>query len=168
MIDSIYHYTSLLGFKGIVENKKNALTLWFTHYKYLNDASEGFELEKIVREAAFELRSDKEISCDYYEKLKEFKVSDIRLHRVPNETGIPTLSAFEDDFYICCFSQSNDKLEMWRYYSKGDIGLSLRFRTDIFSGRVLVSEGELDDRFSISELFKVIYDDKEKKKRKSE
>jgi hypothetical protein len=34
--DELYHYTSIHGLMGIIENQ----TLWATHYKYLNDAEE--------------------------------------------------------------------------------------------------------------------------------
>ena len=33
---SIYHYTSISGLKGILENKR----LWFTHIDYMNDRDE--------------------------------------------------------------------------------------------------------------------------------
>ena len=44
MIGPLYHYTTPKGFEGIV--KKGNINLWFTHYQYFEDESEGKESKR--------------------------------------------------------------------------------------------------------------------------
>jgi Protein of unknown function (DUF2971) len=64
---ALYHYTNAQGLRGIVSNQ----TLWATHYRFLNDTSEGFALEQHlvavfdqeIKSLALEKSKDKSFSA---------------------------------------------------------------------------------------------------------
>ena len=88
--DYIYHYTSAVGLKGILESGK----LWFTDIHYMNDADEikaGIEL--FTNQARLRGASE-----EYLEKIKFFE-SDIIA-------------------FVACFSMEKDVLGLWNYYTK--------------------------------------------------
>ncbi|MFR6290969.1 MAG: DUF2971 domain-containing protein [Peptococcaceae bacterium] len=85
----IFHYTSINGLEGILNNKK----LHFTNIKYMNDKDEIIAgLESMLN--FFEISKEKqEIILSNYMNIK-------------TET------------FVCCFSLENDSLPMWNYYTK--------------------------------------------------
>ena len=109
-VNTVYHYTSPNGLKGIIENKK----LWLTDRGFLNDSSEEQFTLQILKKA---------ISKGAYRYgLKEYilrKCSEMQeklLHRTQRA-------------YIVSFSTSGDNLCLWNYYTKGNSfqGYSLGF-----------------------------------------
>ncbi len=86
---SIYHYTSIGGLNGILENK----TLRFTNIKYMNDKDEVIAgLDSMVK------------VCGSSEEVRENILSDY------NSSEVQT--------FVCCFSLEEDSLPMWNYYTK--------------------------------------------------
>lgn len=107
----LYHYTSLAGFKGIVESKE----LWATGIRYLNDAREFLEamarLDSVLVER---LRANPDKG-----PVHEF-LDEVRMHRV-------TLSRMN----LCVFSltEHGDLLSQWRGYCSPGDGYSVGFDT---------------------------------------
>lgn len=85
----IYHYTSIEGLKGIIENKK----LHFANIGYMNDKEEVFAGLKSL---AYETGADD----TEYEKYKS------------------ALESNKLNVFVCCFSLNDDSLPMWNYYTK--------------------------------------------------
>lgn len=103
--DTIYHYTSPSGLRGIISNN----SIWFTHYKFLNDRSEKYFTFLIFKTCLEEQKEKLKKSfyqavmngiCDggcfnqkiFYEKVRRFP-----------------------DYYIASFSLNPDSLN---YYTK--------------------------------------------------
>lgn len=113
---NIYHYTSAFGFNKIVEDG----TLRFTNRFFLNDYSEGvYCLDLLTKH--IDTIIDKSFPL-FTEKEKILKcTSDYRK------------STKSEDFqvYQISFSQSEDSLCMWNYYTKGDTceGYNLEFNS---------------------------------------
>ena len=131
----IYHYTSPIGFQGIIENK----SLWFTRSDCLNDYSEGLYIEQVYKNSIVGLRSSNDINDDFFELIKDIRPKNTQLigrtttqeekerfeglQKSDKEQScfpVPEkcFSLRECDTYICCFSKSQDSLPMWNYYSK--------------------------------------------------
>ncbi|MDD5228517.1 MAG: DUF2971 domain-containing protein [Methylococcales bacterium] len=100
----IYHYTSLEGFAGIVQNR----SLWLSDYSYLNDKHELTYGIDIIREVASEILNltDKQIVLDL-------------LQAWENNIG-----QFENRVCIASFSADGDSLSQWRAY--GNIALGFK------------------------------------------
>ena len=98
----VYHYTTLEGFKSIVENS----TLWASNFSYLNDSSEIWYgknlLNQLIKEEGY-LESNQ-----YTNETKE--ITNIFLNFLNG-------SAYHA--YGCCFSSLNDSLSQWRGYGQG-------------------------------------------------
>ena len=168
MIDYLYHYTSLKGFSGIMNTSDDCISLWFTHCKYLNDSSEGNELQRIFKACIEELHKDSLLSEEDYKQFIDFIITDKKLYdinyKIDEYNSEVYLKECEDDTYICSFCTDGDLLDMWRYYSKGDVGVSLKIFLPYFSidNNIYESyDGEYISHFNIA---KVIYDDNEKRR----
>ena len=106
--DLLYHYTSLAGFKGIVESKE----LWATTVHYLNDAREFFEAYVVVEAEIVK-----------------------RLHGKPKPHHKAYLDQFLKDrrdlidMNLCVFSLTvrGDLFSQWRGYCPSGRGYSLGF-----------------------------------------
>lgn len=97
--DTIYHYTSELGFQGIMDSKY----FYASHYKYLNDNE---ELQNVNRILIKEL-------AKYPKKYRTFISKPDELFR-------------DSDYFITSFALLGDSLNHWRYYTKGN-GISIGF-----------------------------------------
>ena len=85
----IYHYTSIGGLQGILQNQ----TLHFTNIKYMNDKDEiTAGLESIAQ------------ACEFSETARDGLLSSLI------DCGTQT--------FVCCFSLESDSLPMWNYYTK--------------------------------------------------
>jgi hypothetical protein len=104
----LYHYTSLAGFKGIVESKK----LWATTVHYLNDAREFLEAYMVM-----EAEILKRLSAKPPAHHKAFLDQFLRDRRVLM------------DMNLCVFSLAvhGDLLSQWRGYCPSGRGYSLGF-----------------------------------------
>lgn len=103
---TIYHYTSLEGFKGIIESQD----FWLTDSDFLNDSTEiehGIDLARQV----FKSFSEQTLSpiADILEGLT-----------IKGNNPRPRIN-------IACFSSARDNLSQWRAYSGSAVGVSLGF-----------------------------------------
>lgn len=88
-IRHIFHYTSIGGLQGILENKK----IRFTNIRYMNDKDELLAgLESVLKES--------DISGEKADNLRT------------------AFQAEERQTFVCCFSIEEDSLPMWNYYTK--------------------------------------------------
>src|ERR1022692_2344794 len=100
----VYHYTSSVGFHGIISTAE----LWFTHVAYLNDPGELHYPIKVANEVLRELMTGKD--RPYLERAWA---------AFPN-------SRFHDGLYVGSFSMAGNLLSQWRAYCP-DGGYSLCF-----------------------------------------
>lgn len=112
----IYHYTTPDGFLSITNSFDTKL--WFTKYDSLNDINERLDIIEYL---------EKYISCKEQENVFEHEfVTKIRTLKPNDEifgasgTDENTFFHQDSDTYVCCFSQENDLLPMWNYYSKSN------------------------------------------------
>ncbi len=101
----IYHYCDANALLSILEYK----TLRFTHAAYLNDTLEIRRGVEFCRGILHELLTD-----------------------APNDpvltSAVAYLTHVEDwQYYVCCFSESEDKLSQWRAYADDGAGFAIGF-----------------------------------------
>lgn len=96
--DYYYHYTSIEGLKGIIENKK----IWLTHWKCLNDDSEINHGLKVFKRVLNQYGNGKS------KNIKDFICTAIGF-LVENRH-------YFDELYICSFTKNSDSLDQWRAY----------------------------------------------------
>ncbi len=104
--DELFHYTSTIGFKGIIEND----TLWFSDCAYLNDGSEVRWGAGVLGRAAGELAGRVPESD---QKLIERVVGRIEQITMLNRSAIFSLSA------------RGNLLNQWRDYGKDVVAYSI-------------------------------------------
>jgi len=164
----IYHYTNAQGLLGILDKKNDDITLWFTHYKYLNDSSEGVELQRIYQIVIHEMYEKEELSEEDYQSIKSMQFEDKHIYAytiLDDNEPLTHVKSREDDAYICCFSKNGDSLNMWRYYSKKDTGYAVGlFDYSMRSATKIESFSPNETRIGKFTWNDVIYDDEEKHK----
>jgi hypothetical protein len=102
----IYHYTSLAGFKGIIESQD----FWLTESDFLNDSSEidhGIDLARQVFQS-------------YCAKNSSPIAGILEGLTIKDRNPRPRIN-------IACFSSARDNLSQWRAYSGDSVGVSLGF-----------------------------------------
>ncbi|MCT7646592.1 DUF2971 domain-containing protein [Aliarcobacter butzleri] len=137
--NKFYHYTTIDGFKGIIESNG----LWLSEAKYLNDKEEIINGKNKAIEVINFLMKEK----------KKYKIfSDIL-----NGT-IEKLNSLDfSNKYICSFSLKFDDLDQWRAYGKNGSGICIEFTRD-------KEKYTLFEIFNFIKFAKVIYNDKRKYK----
>lgn len=131
---SIYHYTDLNGFKGIVESHN----LWLSDSRYSNDAQEmrgGYQIANDVIDGEYNALADPEWR-PFLDDVKK------RLNQ-PLATGV----------YICCFCQKDDLLSQWRGYGANGGGVSIAFDAQGFHSVT----GQDSPAGGLTRLWKVFY-----------
>lgn len=157
----IFHYTSPQGFRSILFSDPNNVILWASRYDCLNDASEGTIAEKILKEVSSELRDRQEISSELFDLFSTVKTARTILLPVHNGCEI-RLARPECDRFVCSFSENQDSLSMWNYYSKENRyeGFNIGFYSNTL-------KDSLEEYFrpleAISHIYPVIYDKNEQK-----
>jgi hypothetical protein len=101
----LYHYTTQEGLLGILENA----CIWATHYRYLNDASEGQIVSKLLIEELAKRSGDEGVLSQ-----GETILSEITSHEV----------------YTTSFSEKGNLLSQWRAYSGKSGGYSIGFSSN--------------------------------------
>jgi len=102
----LYHYTTYDGLLGILGGKER--NIWATHARYLNDASEGKKLQKILLDEIASIReSITPMSYDF----GRLVVERITSHHV----------------FITSFCKDGNLLSQWRAYSGNAGGFSIGF-----------------------------------------
>ena len=102
-IDSLYHYTTLEGFMGIVESR----SLWLTDFGYLNDLNEIEHGKKLILKA-LNIKFEKNPS----EKIKKLILK--LKNKLKENTG---------RICIASLSSESDSLSQWRAYGTIAIGI---------------------------------------------
>jgi hypothetical protein len=129
--EHLFHYTSLAGLKGIVENG----AVWATHAAFLNDLSELAYAQSLFDQIAEHLHG------------AASSIGKLLLERARRAIdpfdGLAT-------FYVACFCKADDLLSQWRGYASQGGGYALGF-----SSRGLI-EGYPHDATPL--LRKVVYD----------
>ena len=105
----LYHYTSLQGLLGIIENSD----LWLTHTLYLNDEEEMRHGDHVAAQAIAAALASSAADAKKSEYLNQLEAL---LRRPSNES-----------VYICCFCQHDNLLSQWRGYGANGAGVSLQF-----------------------------------------
>lgn len=101
----IYHYTSLEGFRGIIESED----LWLTESAFMNDASEIEHGITLAREVFDPIATNGSPIADVLRGLTSGTVAER-----------PRIN-------IACFSSARDSLSQWRAYSGNAVGVALGF-----------------------------------------
>lgn len=102
--DTIYHYTSPVAFKSIIENK----TLRFTDCHYLNDYSES----KYALDLCYEYMDD--LFAGYSKRVKSVFEKAYKNKELDSIYPLNKYVVFQ-----CSFSENPDSLCLWNYYTKG-------------------------------------------------
>ncbi len=120
--ETLWHYTSLQGFLGIVKSKG----IFATDVRYLNDREEFIHTQSFIDEAICQLD---EVDENGWTKRKQVKeVLDMMY-----AGGV--LSPKYWQVFVASFSTAEDQLGQWRGYSRRSTGVSLGFDlTDIRRG----------------------------------
>lgn len=155
----IYHYTSPDALLSILNNEM--IVLRFTRADCLNDKAEGKELEKYYKQACQELKQQCTVPDDVYQFISSIEFDDT--YTFFSQDG-KIVRNEPTDIYICCLSRGKDLLAMWNYYAKGSRyeGYNLGFQFN--------NSKELSHCFkalrtdAVIDLFKIVYEDSEKKK----
>ena len=156
---TVYHYTSPSTFEKIISNQE----LWFSRCDCLNDYEDGELVKSFFPSCLNELQKSGDISREYYAAISDSDI-DLTHFAFRTEKMIPLPSAnskeaqafeflgrtIECKPYVCCFSQSDDSLQMWQYYSKVgnyegyNIGFSfkqiLQIENYLSRGRIIYKE----------------------------
>ena len=104
---TVYHYTTLPGFCGIVESQG----IWMSSIRYMNDSEEIVHGRKFATEIINAML-----------KKHKYKYFFHILEGVRDKLAIKS----NDDLYLACFSLVGDSLDQWRgYCPKG--GVSIEF-----------------------------------------
>lgn len=155
----IYHYTSPDALLSILD--KEMIVLRFTRADCLNDKTEGKDLEKYYKQACEELRRQCAVSDDVYQFISSIGFEDT--YTFFSQDG-KTVRNEPTDIYICCLSRGKDSLAMWNYYSKENRyeGYNLGFQFNNSTDLSHCFQSLRND--AVIDLFKIVYDDSEKKK----
>jgi len=115
----LYHYTSLNGFKGIIDTKK----IWASNILYLNDTEEIKQAIWITM-TCLEIIADSSESRDEKEFIDKFYWQVESIPRRDRDFGI----------YVCSFSTKPDLLSQWRGYCPDGNGIciGLDFNSEIY------------------------------------
>lgn len=107
--DIVYHYCSLQGFLGIIQNA----SLWMSDISKLNDG-----LEYIYGRNKVKDRIEQEIAAD-------------AMHAWKN--GYEVYNDLPDSIvtYVLCFSEKEDCLSQWRGYADDGKGMAIGFHKKV-------------------------------------
>ena len=154
---TVYHYTNIQGFKGIIESGN----IYFSSMNALNDETETYYIWKLInknKEILFE-NENKEYRI-FINKFFQY----IEIEKILTENVLPN---YDLEVYSASFSFSKDSLPNWRGYTDGArLGCCIEFQyknvvenfLDLLRGNSGVEI--LDDKYRLA-LFsagKIIYD----------
>jgi len=129
--ETIHHYTTEVGLRGILESK----SLWATDYRFLNDSSElsvfASALKKYARDISAEQAEEKERWLDLIEEnalywLKHY-TKYMRAYLICFCPGI-RIKNRNQEVYVDTFEQLHGRLSQWRGYAR-DGGYAIEFDT---------------------------------------
>ena len=158
----LYHYTNIVGMTGNKKKKEDCISLWFTHSMFLNDSSEGYDIDRVYPAACKNLLSNGEIDKKEYEELGKLKITDKFIFDFYDSDRTLHIKELPYDTYICSLSYDPDSLGMWRYYTKGETGLSIGLNKGLLSNSASFKKNN-ENRIGKFEVADVIYDEKVKR-----
>ena len=136
---TLFHYTTLDGLKGILEER----SIWLSHMSTLNDPLELQYGKKVVADIINDIIREEnraEVRRFYHSLLVQVNAFGTQVHHA----------------FVACFCETEDLLSQWREYSDKGGGYSLGFKFSLETKISLVA-----DKFKnikIPMLRKVIYD----------
>lgn len=107
-MNTIYHYTDLNGFLGIIQSKQ----LWLSAANNLNDYSEVSWSRRIIHNQLNEMANDDNL-----------EIIDKLWTQLSISRNVP---------YICSFSKAGDLLTQWRAYANDARGVAIGFNREAF------------------------------------
>ena len=117
--DDIWHYTSSVGLKNIIEND----CLWFSDRRFLNDKTECNYIYSLISEL-FKKKYFKNFNKEFAKWLaiilEQFNTEDMDCER-SDKILMPC--------YVASFSMSKDNLGLWNYYTKNQHHVGYAIRT---------------------------------------
>ncbi|TCK98016.1 DUF2971 family protein [Natranaerovirga hydrolytica] len=118
---NIYHYTSPVGLKEIIAHN----SLWFTHYKFLNDRSEKYYCFDLFKRCIE--REKSELKKTFYNTI----LSHISVDGNLNYEAFYNEADYYPDYYVASFSLNSNSLSMWNYYTKttNKTGYNISFKS---------------------------------------
>jgi len=143
------HYTSVDGFKGIIEDGK----IWGTRYDCLNDKTERQDIDNIFRQVIDELS----LENDFYKQFEGVEIHNEYYLYYEDADVIKSKKIENPEIFVVSFSLDFDSLPMWTYYTKNikNEGFQLKF-CDV--GNEIDNGGKC-----IITKYKLLYDEDEKK-----
>jgi hypothetical protein len=113
--DTLYHYTTLAGLKGIIESE----SIWFTDFRQLNDPSEIEHGIEVCRNVIRLRKPGKDGRVRLFlDMLADF----MRLDNFSRAL----------EYFIGSFSQASDDLGQWRAYGDNGRGVAVGFPPHLF------------------------------------
>jgi hypothetical protein len=117
--DRLWHYTSFVGLKGIVESH----SIFATDIRFLNDSEELAHAKLLLKEIAAD-EKEKLAASAPFSKIPAHIPDDLTAHiQGLLETGPFHSSMLQ--IFVASFSESRDLLSQWRGYATGSSGVSL-------------------------------------------
>ena len=116
----LYHYTTGSALLGMLkdydkENDNLNLTMWATHYKYMNDPTEFRGGVKWCKQAIIKIEKQLNIP------LKK------RIGSIINRKNFESYKNDNESPFVISFSRAKDSLHMWNMYAQNGNGIALRF-----------------------------------------
>ena len=153
---TVYHYTNIQGFKGIIESGN----IYFSSMNVLNDETETCYIWKLIKENKEALCEDE--NNEYNTFIYRF-LDYIQIDKIVKQNVLPDYNL---EVYSVSFSFSDDSLPNWRGYTNGArLGCCIKFyyknavKDFLDSLRKNVGIEILDDKYRLA-LFcagKIIY-----------
>ena len=127
---ALYHYTTGAGLLGMLKDysvENPNLTMWATHYMYMNDPTEFEYGRTICLDIIDEIEEDLQIEEESHIKKivtgKQFQkcLLKARRHLKPEDIGLCP--------YLISLSQAEDSLHMWNMYATNGNGIAITFNS---------------------------------------
>ena len=122
----LYHYTTGAGLLGMLKNYSGEnphLTMWATHYMYMNDPMEYIYGQNICLDIIDEIEN--ELGVNENDRIKKIIIWD------EYQKAIKDVKRTKDGYKICPFlismSRAFDSLHMWDMYATKGNGIAINF-----------------------------------------
>ena len=122
----LFHYTTIKGLQGIVENR----SIWATDTRYLNDFSENSYSKKILRQELINFCKETPV---FHKNTTPNKSPGYHFLKILEENIQTLFPSDKFSFYVCSFSEQKDLLSQWRGYGQDGTGFSLGFNINKLS-----------------------------------
>lgn len=127
---NIFHYTTGAGLLGMLKNYTQDnpnLTMWATHYMFMNDTKEYIYGESVCLDIIDSIET--EMGVESQNRIKTL-VSSNEYKKAKRSVMLTTHNLDVNSPYIISLSMTNDSLHMWNMYAANGNGLTLNFSLD--------------------------------------